>query len=177
MAYLIPPMTDEPPPDYLRFAAARRAALHHEAFALVGGNHEVGDAIAMEVLTDVAGHWRRLTWRTRLTRRDAATPYIRRRLEKRTGQWREEQLYPVEVIKPPPQAASARRPGASVALRLAPLTPTTVRDPAAATAEAEIAWVHAYRRSLWWRYARVCAAFLLALFFLIRFMEQASGTG
>jgi hypothetical protein len=177
VAYLIPPMNDEPPPDYLRFAAARRTALHHEAFALVGGNSDTGDAIAMDVLTDVAGHWRRLVWRTRLTRRDAVAPYVRRRLETRTRQWREEQLYPVEILHGPARSTVTRRPTASVALRLAPLTPTTVRDPAGTTAEAEIAWQHAYRRALWWRYARVCGGFLLVLFSLIRFMEQASGTG
>ncbi|WP_305786759.1 hypothetical protein [Symbioplanes lichenis] len=176
MAYLIPPMTDEPPPDYLRFAAARRTTLHHEAAALVGGNADVGDAIAMEVLTDIAGHWRRLTWRTRLTGHDAAAAFLRTRLTKRTAHWRDEQLYPVEVVRPPAPALFTRRPSASVALRLAPLTPTTVRDPTTATAEAEIAWLHAYRRSMWWRYARVCGGFLLILFYLIHFMEQASGT-
>lgn len=175
MAYLIPPMDDEPPREYLAFVAGRLTALRSETSRLVGGDRGAGD-ISMEVLTDLAGHWRRLCWRSRLSRRDALTAYLNKRLAARAKQWRDEQIYPVEVSvaadAPPPVV---RRPGRqTVAQRMAPLLPSTVRAEAGVVAEAEIAWVHAYRRYVWRRYARVIGGMVLLLFYLVQFMSQAS---
>lgn len=175
MAYLIPPMDDEPPRDYLAFVAGRFTALRNESSRLVGGNRDA-DGISMEVLVDLAGHWRRLCWRSRLSHRDAAAQYLDKRLAARAKQWRDEQIYPVEISvardNPPPVL---RRQGRqTVAERMAPLLPSTVREEVGVLAEAEIAWVHAYRRYVWRRYARVVGGILLLLFYLIQFMSQAS---
>ncbi|BCJ55665.1 hypothetical protein Asp14428_71400 [Actinoplanes sp. NBRC 14428] len=182
VAYLFPPMDDEPPPDYLRFVATRLAWLHREALRLCGGQGtDPADMLAMDALTDLAGHWRRLAWESRLRHRDVRADYLARRLTKRTEQWREERPYPVEVtVRPAPRLFAARyaRPApATIAQRLALLLPSTVRDEAGVVAEAEIAWVHAYRRHVRHRYARVCTAGVLLVGFLIQFMSQASGTG
>ena len=177
MAYLFPPMDDEPPPDFLAFVAARLDGLRREAFRLSGGAAD-SDALAMDVLTDLAGHWRRLRWESRLRGHEVMSGYLTRRLATRTKQWREDQIYPVEVhVLPPPTLPGRyeRRTGATVAQRLAELLPTTVREEAEVVAEAEIAWVHAYRRHVWWRYARVCIGMVLVLGGLIQFMSAAAG--
>ncbi len=178
VAYLIPPMTDEPPRTYLEFVAARADLLRAEAARLTGGNAPAGDAIAMEVLSDLAAHWRRLGWLTRLRHHDARADYLRRRLLNRTRQWRDEQPYPVEVLPSaasrPPDHRACPSPGVSVALRLAALLPTTVRSQTATTADAEIAWAHAYRRFIWRRWTRICLGVVLLLYYMIHFMEQAS---
>lgn len=176
MAYLFPPMDDEPPADFIAFVAARLELLRREAMRLCGGDRSAS-SLAMDVLTDVAGHWRRLRWESRVRDRDVRGDYLVHRLAKRTQQWREEQTYPVEVSFLPPPKAYARPAPATVAQRLAPLVPTTVRDEAGVVAEAEIAWVHAYRRHIWHRYARLCGGGLLLVGSLIQFMSQASGSG
>ena len=176
MAYLIPPMDDEPPPDFLAFVAARLDGLRREAFRLSGGAGDA-EALVMEALTDLAGHWRRLRWVSRLRGHEVMSEYLTRRLAARTKQWREEQIYPVEVGVLPPPAAPVRyaRPaGTTVAQRLADLLPSTVRREAEVVAEAGIAWVHAYRRHVWWRYTRVCIGVVLLFGYLIQFMSQAS---
>jgi hypothetical protein len=177
VAYLFPPMDDEPPPDFLAFVAARLDGLRREASRLSGGAAD-SEALTMEVLTDLAGHWRRLRWESRLRGHEVMSGYLARRLDTRTKQWREEQIYPVEVTVSPPPAARVRyerRAGASVARRLADLLPSTVRREAEVVAEAGIAWVHAYRRHVWWRYTRVCIGIVLLFGYLIQFMSQASG--
>ncbi|MFI5937166.1 hypothetical protein [Actinoplanes sp. NPDC051494] len=174
MAYLFPPMDDEPPADYLGFATARAGAVHHEAHRLTGGDRLAAQVITMEVLTDLAGHWRRLRWQGRLSRHDARARYLTHRLATRTGHWRDEQLHPVEVTVDRP--APRRSPtGRTVALRLAAILPTTVRDQSGALAEAEIAWVHAYRRYVWHCYARVSAGSFLLVFAIIHFFTRISG--
>jgi hypothetical protein len=239
MAYLVPPMADEPPPEYIAFVAARVSMLRAEASRLLGGDRSAPELV-MQVLTDLAGHWRRLCWRSRLTHRDAAGEFLDRRLTVRTRQWREEQIYPVEVNvlpgagwTPPPEqilqpvgggtsiwaspqdhypmsphdrtwasrqdhsqmsphdrtarpltaaAASARlqRPPApaeeSLARQLASFLPSTVRRDAEVVAEAEIAWVHAYRRYLWRRYCRAGGGFALLIGAMVQFMSQFSTT-
>jgi hypothetical protein len=176
VAYLFPPMDDEPPPDFVAFVAARLDLLRREAFRLCGGDRSAS-SLTMEALTDVAGHWRRLAWVSRLRNRDVRGEYLVRRLEKRTAQWREEQIYPVEVSLELPPRTYARPAPATVAQQLAPLLPTTVRDEAGVVADAEIAWVHAYRRHIWHRYARILGGGLLLVGGLIQFMSQASGAG
>ncbi|WP_157408568.1 hypothetical protein [Actinoplanes sp. N902-109] len=175
MAYVFPPMDEEPPPDYCSFVAARLGTLHRQAFALTGGHADAAESITTDVLTDVAGHWRRLRWQTRLLDRDAIDRYLHRRLEHRTKLWREDQPYPVDVIVQPPPQLYQPHPAASVAHRLAALLPSTVRTELSTLADAEIAWVHAYRRAMWHRYARVWAGSFLLLFGMIQVMSAASG--
>jgi len=203
MAYLIPPMEDEPPPEFLAFVAARLAALRSEAARLTGGDRGAPE-ISMQILTDLAGRWRWLTWLGRLTGRDAAGEYLDRRLTARTRQWREDQVYPVEVrvlrdtdriletAGAPPTDAQYRRPPAhespapahefpapaheSVAQRLASLLPSTVRAGTEVIAEAEIAWVHAYRRYVWRRYWGMGGAVVLLIASMVQFMSQFSAT-
>jgi hypothetical protein len=190
VAHLVPPMDDEPPPEFIAFVADRLAGLRAEAARLSGGDRQ-SDALAIDVLTDLAVHWRRLRWEGWLRGHDVTGPYLAHRLEVRTKQWREEQIYPVEVtVGPsaealdwyrPPAAAAAeaeeapsRAVAVTVAQRLADLLPTTVRDEAGVVAEAEIAWVHAYRRYVWWRYTRVGIGVVLLFGYLIHFMSAAS---
>jgi len=219
MAYLIPPMDDEPPPGYITFVSDRLAALRSETARLMGGDRYATE-VYMEVLTDLAGHWRRLCWRSRLSHRDAPAEFLDRRLATRTKQWREDQIYPVEVsvLRPPrvrpttppgddthswtatgPQAQTqpesawldyyrpgsasatdasppptARAPVATIAQQLAPLLPTTTRAEVGVVAEAEIAWVHAYRRYVWRRYCRIAGGIVLLIGYLVQFMSQFS---
>lgn len=210
MANLIPPMDDEPPPEFIAFVAGRLSALRAEAARLTGGDRSAPE-VTMEVLIDLAGHWRRLSWRSRLTHRDATAEFLDRRLTARTRQWREEQIYPVEVnvlrdtawAAPPEQilepagaphsaaypaagatrpltAAAAearyRRPPAppeeTLAQQLASFLPSTVRRGSEVVAEAEIAWVHAYRRYVWRRVLRMAVGVVLVMGYLIQFMSQ-----
>jgi hypothetical protein len=174
MAYLIPPMDDEPPRDYLAFVAGRLTALRSETSRLVGGDPGA-DGISMEVLVDLAGHWRRLRWRSRLSHRDAVSAYLDKRLAARAEQWREDQIYPVEISVADENSPPVTR-RQTVAEKMAPLLPSTVRQEVGVVAEAEIAWVHAYRRYVWRRYARVIGGIVLLLFYLVQFMSQASST-
>ncbi|MEU7908210.1 hypothetical protein [Actinoplanes sp. NPDC049118] len=188
MAHLIPPMDDEPPAEFIAFVAGRLASLRSETARLVGGERFAPEVYS-EVLTDLAGHWRRLCWRNRISHRDARTDYLDRRLVTRTRQWREDQIYPVEVsvvrqdpgpAPPAGTAAPVRRaapPAETVARRLAPLLPTTARAEAQVVAEAGIAWVHAYRRYVWRRYARLCGGIVLLIGYLVQFMSQVSAPG
>ncbi|WP_328460127.1 hypothetical protein OHA21_28985 [Actinoplanes sp. NBC_00393] len=148
--HLIPPMDDEPPPEYVAFVAVRQRELRGEAARLVGGDPSA-DEIYLNLLTDVAGHWRRLRWWGRLTRSDAAGAYLRRRLLARTKQWREDQVYEVEVrvLRPQTAVVPLVTSGGSIALRKAAVLPGTARASLDALADAEIAWVHAWRRSQW----------------------------
>ncbi len=165
--YLVPPMDDEPPPEFVAFVASHLAALRHETTRLVGGNLEAAH-LYMDVLADVAGHWRRLSWRRRLLGRpDAVLDYMQHRLAVRTKQWRDDQIYEVDVriLHPPAYASALYRRGGSLALRKAALLPGTVRTGVVAKADAGIAWVHAYRRQQWHAVGRRIALgiFLLAL--------------
>ena len=63
--YLVPPMDDDPPPEYVTFVTGHLDSLRSETNRLVGGDFEAGH-LYMDVLTDVAGHWRRLYWWGRL---------------------------------------------------------------------------------------------------------------
>jgi hypothetical protein len=190
MANLIPPMDDEPPPEFLAFVAARLHLLRSEASRLLGGDRAAPE-ITMQVLTDLAGRWRRLTWLGRLTHRDAAGEYLDRRLTARTKHWREDQVYPVEVtvlrdpVRSPvlqPVGAGARyqRPASppeeTLAQQLAFFLPSTVRRGSELVAEAEIAWVHAYRRYLWRRYLRIGGGMVLLIGAMVQFMSQFSAT-
>jgi hypothetical protein len=156
--YLVPPMDDEPPGDFVTFVAVHLTELQREAARLTGGPQHA-DEVYPEVLADVAGHWRRLRLRRRLSRRETAGAYLSARLAARAKQWRDDQVYDVEVQLLRPPVAAART--ASIALRKAPLLPDTVRAQGRPIAEASIAWSHACRRARWHGLARAAAAFIL----------------
>ena len=176
--YLIPPMDDEPPPEYVAFVAAHLADLRRETSRLVGGDPEA-EHIYVDVLADVAGHWRRLEWQHRLLDRpDTARDYLRRRLTARTQQWRDEQFHEVDVRVLPQHAMSGaalyRRDAGSVAYRKAALVPDTVRHGLEAAADAGIAWVHAYRRQQWHRAGRLIVGGILLIGGMIQYMSALS---
>ncbi|HEU4349940.1 MAG TPA: hypothetical protein VFR35_19355 [Actinoplanes sp.] len=157
--YLVPPMTEEPPGDFVEFVAAQLAYVQREAARLVGGPQHADEIYPM-VLSDVAGHWRRLRWRSRLAGRDATGEFLIRRLAARAKQWREDQIYEVEVHLLRPPAPATALP-ASYALRKAAVLPGTRRDHSRPIAEASIAWTHACRRAQWHRIARIVTAVAL----------------
>jgi len=150
--YLVPPMDDEPPGDFVDFVYVHLGDLQREAARLTGGVQHA-DEVYPEALADVAGHWRRLRLRRRLTHRDVPGEFLTRRLEKRAAQWREEQIYEVEVhlLRAPVHHYESE----SIALRKATLLPGTARWQLRPLAEASIAWTHAWRRAYWQRIARV----------------------
>ena len=169
----MPPMAEEPPDDFVNFVAVRLADLQRDAVRLTGGS-EHADEIYPAVLSDVAGHWRRLRWRSRWVRRDAAGEFLTRRLAARTRQWREDQIYEVDVrlLRPPPPPA-AELP-ASYALRKAALLPSTERVQIRPVAEAAIAWNHALRRANWHRVARVVTTVCLILIAFLQALPTAN---
>ncbi|SNY55924.1 hypothetical protein [Paractinoplanes atraurantiacus] len=174
--YLVPPMDDEPPPDYVTFVALHVNDLRRETLRLVGGDHEAAH-LYMDVLADVACHWRRLIWRRRLLGHPhAAADYMTHRLATRTKQWRDEQIYEIDVrVLPPPASYYSRSgPRASLALRKAGLLPDTHRSGVEATADAGIAWVQAYRRQLWHRAGRLIVGGILLIAAMIQFMTSIS---
>lgn len=171
--YLIPPMDDEPPPGYVDFVAAHLGELRRETDRLVGGDTEAAH-LYLDVLVDVAGHWRRLCWLSRWTRHDAIDEYLRRRLSARTKQWREDQIYEVDVRVLQRPALVPVGATASLALRKAAVIPGTARSGVIATADAGIAWVQAYRRQQWHRMVRLIAATILLIGGLLQYMSWLS---
>jgi hypothetical protein len=172
--YLIPPMDEEPPPAYVRFVSAHLGELRRETNRLVGGDAD-GAHLYMDVLADVAGHWRRLCLLARLGRRDAPADYLRRRMTSRTQHWRDEQVYEVDVrvLHATPMFTPAG-PVASLALRKAAVLPGNARSGVVALADAEIAWVQAYRRQQWHRIGRVVVAFVLVIGGFIQYVSWLS---
>jgi hypothetical protein len=196
MPYLVPPMDPEPPDDYVAFVTDNLAVLHSEAARLVGGESHAGE-VYPEALADVAGRWRRLRLLGRLGRSDATSQFLRRRMSVRAKQWRDDQIYEVDVrvMREPgyPSAPALRSAGAagggplgtaggagapaadSVARRLAPLLPPTVRAQQRPVAEAAIAWAHAYRRYELRRVARVVVSTVLAMGGFVQVLERIPG--
>ena len=170
--YLVPPMDDEPPEDFVTFVAVHLTDLQHEAARLTGGPDHA-DEIYPEVLADVAGHWRRLRLRRRWTGRDAAAAYLAQRLHTRAKQWRDDQVYDIEVhiLKPPVQQFRS----SSIALRKAAVLDGTVRTYQRPVAEAAIAWNHAWRRARWHGIARAAAAFFVIFFGLLQALPAVTG--
>ncbi|WP_250009405.1 hypothetical protein [Actinoplanes sp. M2I2] len=175
--YLVPPMDDEPPPAYVAFVSAHLDDLRRETSRLVGGDPEA-EHIYMDVLADVAVHWRRLSWRRRLLGRPhAERDYLQHRLTVRTKQWREDQVYEVDVRVLPEHryAPALYRRGGSIALRKAAVLPDTHRSGrVTATADAGIAWCQAYRRQQWHAVGRRIAFGILLLATLIQSMSMLS---
>jgi hypothetical protein len=163
--YLVPPMDEEPPADFVTFVAVHLTDLQREAARLTGGP-EHAEEIYPEVLADVAGHWRRLSLRRRWTHRDAAGEYLTQRLHTRAKQWRDDQVYEVEVHVLKPAVPQFRT--SSIALRKAAVLPGTVRAYQRPVAEAAIAWNHAWRRARWHGIVRVAAGLLVVFFGLVQ---------
>jgi hypothetical protein len=111
--------------------------------------------------------------RRRLTGKDEAADYLRRRLATRAEQWREEQIYPVEVqvLRPPPVHVYARV-AASIALRKAAVLPSTERVRSRPLAEAAIAWEHAWQRARWHRIGRTAAGVAFGFLALMYALPQ-----
>ncbi|GAA1592257.1 hypothetical protein [Actinoplanes couchii] len=168
--HLIPPMPDEPPPDYLAFVARHHHALRAEAHRLTGGA-PAHEEIYLSVLTDLATRWRRL----RLLNR--TEPYARERLTRRTARWREDQVYEVQVRVLPPASPSASRTRpryGTLALLKAEVIDGTTRPSLEAVADAEIAWVHACLRSHWNRLLLHTAFVLLVVGALLQYAAWLS---
>ena len=168
--YLVPPMEDEPPDEFVTFVAVHLRDAQRQAARLTGGP-EHADEVYPGAFADVARHWRRLRLRRRITHRDAAGTYLVQRLTARAKHWRDEQIYEIEVrpyeieVRPVREPVRAVHP-ASIALRKAPLLPDTVRIQARPVAEASIAWSHACTQAQWNRVARVGAVVCLVLLVL-----------
>jgi hypothetical protein len=165
-------MQDQPPGDFVTFVAVHLHDLQQEAARLTGGEQHA-EEIYPDALADVAGHWRRLRLRRRFTRKDEAGRYLHQRVAARAKQWRDDQVYDVEVrlIRPAVRAAA---PSASIALRKAALLEDTVRAPLRPVAEASIAWEHAVRRARWHALGRGAAIFFLVFVGLIQALPAVS---
>jgi hypothetical protein len=171
--YLIPPMDEDPPPEFVEVVAAHEHELRYEAVRLVGG-HPVGQEIYQDLLTDLAGHWRRLCWWSRLTGSDAFDPYLRKRLLKRTAAWRDDQVYEVEVRvlrTHPPALVPAGGPAASIAFHKAAVLDSTTRAGLLTLADAAVAWVHAWRRAEHRRVARVVIGAFVLVGGMVQYMS------
>jgi hypothetical protein len=174
--YLVPPMADDPPPEFVAFVVTNVAELQAETHRLTGGDPE-GDHLYLEVLADVAGHWRRLCWWSRWARRDAVGEYLQHRLRVRTKRWQDDQVYEVDVRIVPPQIYyTPVRTSASVALRKAAVLPGTARAGSRAVADAGIAWVQAQRREQWHRVGRLAVFAVLLIGGMIQFMSAIGST-
>jgi hypothetical protein len=175
MPYLIPPMDPEPPADYVAFVAGRLATLPGEAARLIGPAGDP-DEIYLQALADVAGRWRRLRLLSWWRRRDAVGEFLSRRLAALAKQWRDEQIYPVDVhvLRPPPLLRFVT--AGSVALRKAPLLPDTARPSLRPTAEAAIAWAHAYRRHRLRRLARGLSLAVLLFLTILQLLPTPDGS-
>ncbi|GIF39866.1 hypothetical protein [Actinoplanes xinjiangensis] len=163
--YLIPPMDDEPPADYVAFVTLHAPGLRAEAARLVG-DASVAEQIYLAVLTDLAGRWRRLRWLGRVE------SHMRQRLTARTAQWRDDQVYEVDVrvLRPPDPVVPVFTRGGSLALRKAEILDGTTRAHLDALADAEIAWVHAYLRSQWRRLLRYVIGSILLLTAIVQYV-------
>jgi hypothetical protein len=178
MMYIVPPMDDEPPRDFVDFVAVHLADAQREAAQLVG-DPDHADEVYPAAFSDVAVRWRRLRLQRRLNQRlgrtagDVAATVLYRRLAQRAKQWRDEQIYDVdvEVLRPAPAAYAPA--SASIALRKAAVLPETARWQARPLAEAAIAWDHAWRQAQWRRIGRTVATVILILIALVQILPTA----
>jgi DNA-directed RNA polymerase specialized sigma24 family protein len=177
--YLIPPMDDDPPPEFVDAVAAHERELRHEALRLTGGD-PIGYEIYQEALIDLAGHWRRLHLWGRLTQTDAPYLYLRKRLTKRTKAWRDDQVYEVEIRVLPTQkrrSVQVGGPAASIAFRKAAVLDGTARAGLLTLADAAVAWCHASRRSEHHRIARLVIGGFLLVGGMVQSMSWLATTG
>jgi len=164
-------MEDQPPGDFVTFVAVHLSDLQQEAARLTGGERHA-EEVYPDALADVACHWRRLRLRRRLTHKDEAGRYLTQRLATRAKQWRDDQIYDVdmELIRSPVRVA----PRASIALRKAAVLEDTVRVPLRPVAEAAIAWEHACRRAQWHALGRIAAALIILFAGLLQALPTVS---
>jgi hypothetical protein len=173
--YIVPPMDDEPPRDFVDFIAVHLRDAQREAADLVGGP-EHADEVYPAAFSDVATHWRRLRLHRRIRRRlfpaasDPAVETLHRRLAARANQWREDQVYDVDVQVVRMSPISYAAGPASVALQKATVLPDTARRQARPVAEAAIAWDHACRQAQWRRIGRTVATVVLILIALAQML-------
>ncbi len=146
---MLPEMPPEPPPEYVAFVVRRLGDARAQAGRLTGGER-FADEVYPAALADVA-----LRWRWRRWWRFDADRLLERRLAVQAKRWREEQIYPVEVLPVHTGQRAAAPRLVSVALRKAGLVPPTARPDEQPVAEAAIAWAYAYRRYLWRHWTRV----------------------
>ncbi|MEU4688531.1 hypothetical protein [Actinoplanes sp. NPDC023714] len=169
-------MDDEPPLEYVAFVKLHAHDLRADAARLVGGDAAAAERMYLQALTETAGHWRRLRWWGRITRSDATKPYIRKFLDKSTEQWREDQVYEIKVVSPHRDEV-ARHHAASLAALKAAVIDGTARTSLDALADAEIAWVHAWRRSQQRHVIRLVAGGVLLVGAMIQFFSSLSSGG
>ncbi len=177
--YLIPPMDDDPPAEFVEVVAAHEGVLRPEALRLTGGD-PAGHEIYQESLIDLAGHWRRLRLWGRLTHADAPGLYLRKRLVKRTKAWRDDQVYEVEVrVLHPPERQLVRvgGPAASIAFHKAAVIDSTARAELLTLADAAVAWCHAWRRAQRNRVARLVIGGLLLVACMVQSMSWLATSG
>jgi hypothetical protein len=197
VAELLPRMPAEAPEAYVSFVDRHLGDLRTES-ARLAGDPTHGDEIYPEALADVAARWQWLElMRTRLGRAGVAEEYLRRTLATRAQRWRDDQIYPVEVVvtradggpppgpftgPPAPRSAGGRspyapppagsaRPRASLGLRQAAFL-SPARELPAAIAEAAIAWWHAYEVQR--RRRRVLVATVAVLVFVALYNVAAT---
>ncbi|WP_436527790.1 hypothetical protein [Actinoplanes sp. HUAS TT8] len=177
--YLIPPMDEDPPPEFVDTVAAHERELRHAALRLTGGN-PVGHEIYQEALIDLAAHWRRLHFWGRLTDSDAPGVYLHKRILKRTKAWRDDQVYEVEVRvlrTPEKQLVQVGGPAASIAFHKAALIDSTARAGLLTLADAAVAWCHAWRRSEHRRIARLVIGSLALVGATIQWISWLASPG
>lgn len=142
----------EPPPEFVAFVARTLPGARTAAGRLTGADR-YADEVYPEAFADVATGW---PWR-RLVDVDRL---LDRRLRTRAAHWRQQQIYPVEVLR---EARPAVTRWVSIALRKAGLLPSTARREWIPAAEAAIAWAVAYRRHRWMRWTRIALTTLIVL--------------
>jgi hypothetical protein len=196
-------MPDEAPAGYIAFVARHLEPLRQDAARVVGDDGDA-DRLYPDVLADVAARWGWLElMRTRLGRVGAADRYLQQAFLRRSERWQageyevtidrddgDEGGPPVDILvlrpgqrlpylpvtpEPTDFAAPAAGPAANAAVRLAPFLRPTARR-VGASAEAAIAWWHAYEAHR----RRLVIAWLVVLFLLIAAalrLQQAADSG
>ncbi len=161
---MLPEMPPEPPPDFVAFVVRRLAAARAEAARLTGGER-FADEVYPAAFADVAMWWH---WPPRRRRADAL---LDRALQRNAKHWREEQIYPVEVVAVHTDRRAPVR-FVSVAWRKAGLLPPTARPGEQPSAEAAIAWAYGYRRYRIRRVARTVLAWVVAVIAVLQSLPE-----
>jgi hypothetical protein len=192
MRQLLPPMTPQPPPEYVAFVARHLLELRRDAARLAGdeyGAHE----LYPRALTDVAIRWEWFALLRRLKRPEAADAYLHETLVRRSTRRQAEQdsLVDIEVwcsddprsLYPPPgrrrldstppdrPEMPAEPPPArtSAALRLLPTFSLGVD--VGPVAEAAVAWWYAYVAHRRARIVGIVMAIVVAMATLVRLAD------
>ncbi|HEX8626877.1 MAG TPA: hypothetical protein VF755_01740 [Catenuloplanes sp.] len=100
-------MEPEPPAPYITFVAEHLPELTTEAARLAGDDAHA-DLLYQEALEDVAARWSWLQLQASLgAGQDVRESYLRRSLSAHAQRWRDQQLYPVEVLSVAPHEPTA----------------------------------------------------------------------